>query len=161
MPTAPTDIDALAKAHLLKARLDPETAADAYLVGEIIKAVDLAVTGKPGRPAPLDDFARAVEPVARSLGSDTEGPCGFAHLDLRSRPYDPLWVREELRGALRKLSGYAEATILVTGLKESICHGGKRYTARLRREHAEARALTDETAAKLHTPSTRLTLLYL
>ena len=85
---------------------------------------------------------------------------GFSHWDLGSHPYDPLWIRAHLIRELKKISGYAEALLLITGLRQALCPPRKYWTQKRATRYREAISYIENLALQFKTPRTKLSLLF-
>ena len=85
---------------------------------------------------------------------------GFNHWDLGSHQYDPLWIRAHLIRELKKISGFQEALLLITGLRSAICPPGKYWTGKRSIRYQEAIAYIENLALQFKTPRTKLSLLF-
>lgn len=128
---------------------------------EIRKAIEFTMEGADTADGPtpmtLDEAARL---FLRLHASDEHAPA-FALCDLRAEAYDPLFIREKLMVPLRKLAGYPEAILLVTGLRRLVCPPGKRWTKRRRSQYQETLHYIEQLANQHSSPRTRLSLLFL
>jgi hypothetical protein len=150
----------IAKLHVLKALFAPDSSGADTITEHIKSAIDYHLTGSMTQTAPLQAFAE----TALKLFADQQKlppSYGLQHIELRGRSYEPLYLREEIIGALKQLAGYRHALLLITGLRQALAPEAKYWTQRLRREHQAAVSFIDQLALQYATPSTRLTLLYL
>lgn len=154
-----SDKQELAKLQTLRTLLGGGEAQDGYMAEQIKRAIDFSLTGSLDEVADMDAFAEAAKKV---LGSNPSMPPGsaFHHIGMDGREFDPLWIREELMGVLKKLTGCSNAVLLVTGLKAALCPKGRYFTRRQKERYGEAVKYIDELAADLATPNTRLNIIY-
>lgn len=85
---------------------------------------------------------------------------GFSHWDIGSHAYDPLWIRAHLIRELKKISGFAEALLLITGLRQALCPPRKYWTQKRATRYREAISYIENLALQFKTPRTRLSLLF-
>ncbi len=123
---------------------------------EVIKAANYVLTGDPLVTAPPSHVASL---LAREAGLYH----AFRHLDFRGRSYDPLWARDEIIAAAKALAGYPQATLLVSGLVESVGRGTDRRVGGMRRNmesYAEAREHIDTLVAQYTPPGCSLRIIH-
>ncbi len=160
MSKQPAEPEDLAKLHCLNALFSPATGSDPYLSHHLKEAIDYHVTGTLNTSAPLDKFAEA----ALSLFSDDEldlPSYGLEHLDLREHRYDPLFTQILVKGSLKKLAGYDEALLVISGLRKSFKPKGRYWTRKVQSEYDSARNMIDKLAARWTGDYACLTLLYI
>ncbi|MDX2108865.1 MAG: hypothetical protein SFY80_01355 [Verrucomicrobiota bacterium] len=155
-----THPEELAKLHCLKALFRSTTGQDPVLAGYLKAAIDFSVTGDSALPAPILQFTAAALDLAEKQDPDSDCSYGLEHIELRGRTWDPLWMREELIGALKRLAGYEHCLLLVTGLREGVCPQGRPFTSRRKQSVQDAVAYIDALAARYASASAKLTLLY-
>lgn len=88
-------------------------------------------------------------------------PVGFAHCDLCATDADPLFLRPQLLAAVRELVGYGEGLLLVSGLRQAVTQGGRRFNASRRATYQQTQALIEALVAKFAPPRTRLHLIFI
>lgn len=150
----------LAKLHFVQNLFGQATGEDPYLIQNIKEAIELSLKEEESLDESIDTFAE----VAMRLFRDQpflDASYGFFHLDLSKRGFDPLFIREELVAGFKKVSGFDNCLILVTGLRRAICPDGRRFTQRLRAKYDDAIAYIDEMALKWRTENSDLSILYL
>ncbi len=150
----------LAKAHCLHSLFGRLTGRDPYLTGQIKKAIELSLTGSADRKAPLNTFTEAALELFQKQ-HPLPPSWGFAHMDLSQKPFDPLWVRAEFIKSLKRLAGFNENLLVVSGLRESLCPPGKYWTQRMQKRYEESLEYIDDLGAMWSTPNTALSVLYL
>lgn len=85
---------------------------------------------------------------------------GFFHLDFKEKTFDPLFARDELLHGLKRVAGYQNSLVLVTGLRDAVKGHRQRFSPQCRKSHAEAMAYIDAVAAEWTTEFTDLTVIY-
>lgn len=149
----------LAKLHCVLNLFGEHTGDDPYFVRTIKDAIDASLVEEPGSRDSIETFAEA----ALRLVADHPGlqsSYGLHHLDLRGRGFDPLFIRQELLAGLRRVAGYRNALIVVTGLRESIIGPSGYFTRKRQVKLAEATHYIDHLAAQWTTDATELSILY-
>lgn len=150
----------LAKLHCVLNLFGENTGDDPYFVLNIKEAIDASLVDE--EAGPDDSIERFADAAFRLVEGQPglEASYGLHHLDLRGRGFDPLFIRNELLGGLRKVAGYRNALIVVTGLREAIIGPTGYLTQKRRTELSEATQYIDELAAKWTTDYTELSILY-
>ena len=70
---------------------------------------------------------------------------GFSHWHVpQLEVFSALWIRQAIVKEMKKLAGRSEALLLVTGLRESVCPGGKYWTHARQKEYDRVRGWIDE-----------------
>ena len=138
--------------HLLNTVFAGVTGCDLYLAGQIQAGIEQALAD--GGPA---DFAAAIQAVQQRLGGEA-GRHGFFHWDAAhaTAAPDSLWSRQQVLDGLKSLAPYAEATLLVTGLRSALCPRGRRWTERRRAAYRDVVDFLDELARLRKRHSARL-----
>lgn len=154
------DPDLIAKNACVEALFSSVTGSDPYLSDSLRAGIDSALSGEGGDPAPFDAFVREALELSRRRGAG-EGAAVF-RVNLRLRPYEPLWTRSELVEALKPMVGCRCAVLVVSGLQEAVLRS---LPARRRRgldgdAVAEARHYIDALAARFSASGCRMTILY-
>ncbi len=85
---------------------------------------------------------------------------GFGHWNLERHGYDPLFIRAHLIKELKRIAGYPEALLLITGLRQALCPPGKYWTRKRAQRYREAISYIENLALQYKTPATRLSLLF-
>ncbi len=85
---------------------------------------------------------------------------GFGHWNLGHHEYDPLFIRAHLIKELKRISGFEEALLLITGLREALCPPGKYWTQKRSTRYQEAISYIESLAVQYKTPKTKLSLLF-
>ena len=149
----------LAKIHTLRSLLGEQAGKESELAEQIKRAIDFSLTGSVTGSAPMANFAEAAE---RLLAKHPAVPRGsrFHHIGFEIRPFDPLWVQDDISRGLKRLAGCPNAVLLVTGLRDSIVPDGKYFTEARQKQYREAVDYIDKLAAKYTTPNMRLNIVY-
>lgn len=150
----------LAKIHTLRTLLGEQAGKECELAEQIKRAIDFSLTGSIDGSASMANFAEAAE---RLLAKHPAVPRGsrFHHIGFEVRPFDPLWVHDEIARGLKRLAGCPNAVLLVTGLRQSIVPEGKYFTETRQQKYREAVNYIDTLAGKYTTPSMRLNIVYI
>jgi hypothetical protein len=155
------DPDLIAKNECIGALFPRITGRDPFFNDCVRAALDEALAKGDGQPVPLEVFMRR----AFELSSNHGGCEGFSMcvVNLRARTYEPLWLRSEILGDLKRVVGYKRALIVVSGLRGAVERSLRRRTARAGFDAAmaEARHLIDSLAARFSAGQSRLSVLYL
>lgn len=86
---------------------------------------------------------------------------GFAHCDLSADDADPLFLRPRLLAAMRELVGHGEGLLLVSGLRQAVTKGGRRFNATRRATYQQTQGLIEALVAKFAPARTRLHLIFI
>lgn len=162
-PPAPPIVDddlELAKLRCLRSLFAETTGNDPFLLQSLKEAIDESLQEEPGLTDSLDDFAQAAFRLMNDRPFE-DTSFGFYHLSLGLRSWDPLFVQDELRRGLRKICGYDEALLVVTGLREAVKSRGRYFTQRRRAHYQDAIDFIDRLAARYTTRNMELTVMYL
>ena len=159
MRSEPNPTEEIAKFQCLHALFGDRDTYGPDLARHLKSAIDFSLTGSDVAPAPLDQFAEAAERLRAKQNPETSGSFALQHLDLRSRTYEPLWVRAELIEHMKQLAGYSRALLLISGLRESFPHG-RQQLKRRQKEYQEAISLIEDLAREWSTPHAHLTILH-
>lgn len=108
-----------------------------------------------------DSLLASAETILRLHRLEDPESFAFEHLDLRAEEYNPLFLRAQLRSALKKLAGTPEAILLITGLRRMLCPPRRNWTDKRQAQYDKAQAYIEDVCADGMTPSTRLHLLFL
>jgi hypothetical protein len=162
-----SDKDPFDNLAALNAMVSLATGSEAFKTDQIQAAIEFcrvqAERSNHKRGALAQETAKAYTEVVDRLVklhlSDPES-FGFSHWDLGSHAYDPLWIRAHLIGELKKIAGFREALLLITGLRNAICPPGKYWTNRRSARYREAIAYIENLAVQFKTPTTKLSLLF-
>jgi hypothetical protein len=155
----PDDAEELAKWHCVLNLFGEATGADAFFARNIKEAIDACLAEEEGLDASLANFTEAALRLAAE-NDVLSSSYGLFHLDLRGRDFDPLFVRGELLGGLKRIAGYETALVLVTGLRGAVTGTGKRFTAQRQAAYVEAKAYIDSVTAEWTTENTAVSILY-
>ncbi|MEO0795523.1 MAG: hypothetical protein AAFX93_10185 [Verrucomicrobiota bacterium] len=144
------DLSALNRLLHLATESDPDLAL------HIESAVTFAQrTGNPD----FNELNSAVEQLLK-LHLQGKRSTGFAHCDLSGADDDPLFLRPAVMTALRTVAGCAEAIILITGLRRSVCPPGRYFTSKRQLTYNHTQDFIEQLAAKYSSRKTRLRLVY-
>ena len=91
---------------------------------------------------PIKSFEHCIEQVVRFHFPNERG-FRFTHWNARCISIDPLWVRASVLDFIQSIQGSLRGLILVSGIREYLLHGGKRWTARKEREYQELRSFIE------------------
>ncbi len=171
-----TSSDNLRRLHFINALFSGVTGDDLYLARQIQAAIaasleraDAPAEAEPAPGGPDADggpgdpmFAAAAARLRARLGSRREDH-GFFHWDAAegAAGATPLFARERVLTALKRLARFPEATLLVTNLRPAHCPPRRRWTSRRQREYRESLALIRDLAAARTRPSASVNLLFL
>ena len=150
-----------AKNACVDALFAPETGSDPFLNDSMRSAIEFAITGD-GSPSSLESFMRKAMELSHSrrLGQSN---FSMVHVNLRSRSYEPLWVRQELLDGLKNMAGHRRSLLVVSGLEEAVCRAlpkrGRRKRAPV--AMAEARRYIDSLGARFSAGGSRMNIMYL
>jgi len=158
MPARP-DLPAL---HLLNSVFAGITGQDLYLAAQLKAGIEQALAETGGKAVAPGAFAQAVADLQARFGGDAARR-GFFHWDAGDSPASPdsLWSRQQVLDGLKRLAPYAEATLLITGLREALCPQGRRWTDRRREAYREALAFFDALTAARKRTSAQVTVVVL
>jgi hypothetical protein len=149
----------LAKLHLIRSLFADITGTDPYLLQQVKGAIEAALVDE--EQATSREFTEAALRLLREHFQPNPSH-GFAHWqppDGDGR-FDPLWARQELISVFKKLARFPSSTVVITGLRVSVCPPGQRWTARRQAEYEEAVAFIQSLAASWSTSSADMTLLF-
>lgn len=134
---------------------DPEHAEHAR------RALDF-FTLEQGRGAPIAFHACAEKLARLHLGEDGESNLAYAHWHVPTlEDFSPLWIRQAIVTEMKKLAGRRAALLLVTGLRESVCPEGKRWTAAREAQYQRVRGWIDALACAWATRGSQLQVVVL
>ena len=91
---------------------------------------------------PVKSFEHCIEQVVR-FHFPNDRAFRFTHWNARCISIDPLWVRASVLEFIQSFQGSLRGLILVSGIRESLLRGGKRWTARREREYQELRSFIE------------------
>jgi len=149
----------LAKLHFVSSLFAELLGQDLYLAQQVKEAIELALEETDEAREPGQNFHRAAVLLLQSHFR-RHPRHGFAHWDATGQRWDPLWARQEIVAVIKRLAVYPSATVIITGLRPSICPPGKRWNRAMQHEYAEAVRLIQQLACGWSTPSGNLTLLF-
>lgn len=155
MPT-----DNIGKLHSLNTLFALATGSERELADQIQSAINFSVhqglDSDPSHDALTSSAERLLELHLKDRVS-----CSFEHCDFRADEDDPIFIRTKTLQALRLLSGYREAILLISGLKRLSCPPGKRWTEKRKERYRNLVDVVESLAAKHTSPKTNLRIIFL
>ena len=148
------------KLHTINQLFSAASGSDAYQAEQISAALRYAQNHENPQKRgakPFDEEVHGLIQMHLDQRSDTHG---VAVWDLRERNYDPLWLRYQIVTQLRRIAGYPESTLVVVGLKNSICPKGKYFTESRKQRYQQAVDYMENLALNYCTSRTKLNLLF-
>jgi len=107
----------------------------------------------------VKSFEHCIEQVVRfHFPKDRNFP--FTHWNARSVSIDPLWVRASVLEFIQSFQGNRRGLLLVSGLRESLLRGGKRWTVKKEREYQELRSFIEGLVLRYAKAEQNLTVLF-
>lgn len=107
----------------------------------------------------VKSFEHCIEQVVRfHFPKDRNFP--FTHWNARSVSIDPLWVRASVLEFIQSFKGNGQGLLLVSGLRESLLRGGKRWTVKKEREYQELRSFIEGLVMRYAKTEQNLTVLF-
>jgi len=104
-------------------------------------------------------FEHCIEQVVRfHFPQDRSFP--FTHWNARAVSIDPLWVRASVLDFIKSFQGNVRGLLLVSGLRESLLRGGKRWTAKKEREYQELRSFIESLVMRYASADQDLAVLF-
>ena len=91
---------------------------------------------------PIKSFEHCIEQVVRFHFPNDRG-FRFTHWNARCISIDPLWVRASVLEFIQSFQGSLHGLILVSGIRESLLRGGKRWTVKRELEYQELRSFIE------------------
>jgi len=107
----------------------------------------------------VKSFEHCIEQVVRFHFPQDRG-FPFTHWNARSVSIDPLWVRASVLEFIKSFQGKMRGLLLVSGLRESLMRGGKRWTVKKEREYQELRSFIEGLVLRYATSQQDLTVLF-
>ncbi len=169
MPQLPPSGDPR-RLRLVNALFARVTGDDLYLARQIKEAIAFSLTELEEQMRDRPDFATLYDDAfgkaaARLVAEYFKGQTGqgFFHWDASrtlSSP-TPLFARAELMEGIKRLSPYAEATLLITNLRPALIPHGIRVTPRREREYEELLTFIRDLAAARIPSHVSLQILFL
>lgn len=150
----------LSQLRSLNSLLSLATGSDGELAKQIESAIEFS-RGQLGEEHPQHDLLSRSARRLLELHLNNATACGFQHCDLREQSNDPLWIRAQVIGALRKLAGCREAILLVSGLPSLVRPQGGRWSKNRRKSYGEILGYIQQLAAAHCSPRTRLQLIFI
>ena len=149
------------KLHTLNNLLSLVADTDPHIASHVRSAINFTLeNATPGGPDE-DDLLANAEQLLRIHQINKQNDLPFYHCDFRSESYDPLWLQAHFKNALRELSGYPRALVLITGLRRMICPPTHHWTQRRQGQYNDAIHYMEELAAEYTSIKTHLYLLFL
>ena len=148
------------KLHTINQLFSAASGTDAYQAEQISAALRYAQNqNSPFKraPKPFDEEVHGLIQMHLDQRSDSHG---VAVWDLRDHEYDPLWIRYQIVTQLKSIAGYPEASLVVVGLRNSICPDGKYYTTTRKERYKQAVDYIENLALNYCTHRTKLNLLF-
>lgn len=96
---------------------------------------------------PVKSFEHCIEQVVRFHFPNERG-FPFIHWNARSISIDPLWIRASVLEFVQSFQGSLRGLILVSGIRESLLRGGKRWSGKKEREYQEIRSFIETLALR-------------
>ena len=107
----------------------------------------------------VKSFEHCIEQVVRfHFPKDRNFP--FTHWNARCVSIDPLWVRASVLEFIQSFQGNGRGLLLVSGLRESLLRGGKRWTVKKEREYQELRSFIEGLVLRYAKTEQNLTVLF-
>lgn len=107
----------------------------------------------------VKSFEHCIEQVVRfHFPKDRNFP--FTHWNARCVSIDPLWVRASVLEFIQSFQGNGRGLLLVSGLRESLLRGGKRWTVKKEREYQELRSFIEGLVMRYAKTEQNLTVLF-
>ena len=107
----------------------------------------------------VKSFEHCIEQVVRFHFPQDRG-FPFTHWNARSVSIDPLWVRASVLEFIKSFQGKMRGLLLVSGLRESLMRGGKRWTVKKEHEYQELRSFIEGLVLRYATSQQDLTVLF-
>ncbi|EDY82955.1 hypothetical protein VDG1235_2578 [Verrucomicrobiia bacterium DG1235] len=130
---------------------------DLYFARQIKESIEAAL------PEPARDSPSAFLAAAQTLVEQTARHPERSIVDLVAAPeaqgYSELALRARLLEALKRTCRFERPLLVLTGLKESICPAGKRWTTRRKAEYQNAIAYARAFCQSRTRPSSHLNLI--
>lgn len=96
------------------------------------------------------------------LGGNDEGELAYAHWHVPAlEDFSPLWIRQAIVTEMKKLAGRRQSLLLVTGLRETICPEGKKWTSKRQAQYERVRDWIDVLACAWATRGAQLQVVVL
>ena len=107
----------------------------------------------------VKSFEHCIEQVVRfHFPKDRNFP--FTHWNARCVSIDPLWGRASVLDFIQSFQGNGRGLLLVSGLRESLLRGGKRWTVKKEREYQELRSFIEGLVLRYAKAEQNLTVLF-
>ena len=151
----------IVKLHTLNNLLSLVANTDPDVASHVRSAINFTLqNATPGGPDE-DELLTNAEQLLRMHHINKDDSLPFHHCDFRAESYDPLWLQAHFKNALRQLSGYPRALVLITGLRRMICPPSHLWTERRQMQYSNAIHYMEELAAEYTSAKTHLYLLFL
>lgn len=144
----------------LKSLFGDWTNEDPFLLEQIRTAIEASLRDSPNHDESLEAFTHAAHQLRQEQSPESPNT-DCIHLDLRSKSFDPLFIRDELVKKLKILAGKRHIFVLVRGLKSSIRPNARKFSKHDKSQLNEASILIDSIAQRWSTPSSTIHLIYL
>lgn len=96
------------------------------------------------------------------LGDDEGSELAYAHWHVPAlEDFSPLWIRQAIVTEMKKLAGRRQSLLLVTGLRETICPEGKKWTSKRQAQYERVRDWIDVLACAWATRGAQLQVVVL
>ncbi|MGJ8653685.1 MAG: hypothetical protein ACSHX8_10465 [Opitutaceae bacterium] len=96
------------------------------------------------------------------LGDDEDSELAYAHWHVPAlEDFSPLWIRQAIVTEMKKLAGRRQSLLLVTGLRETICPEGKKWTNKRQAQYERVRDWIDVLACAWATRGAQLQVVVL
>ena len=153
--------DAVEQLRTLNELLVQTGASDVERAEHARRALDF-FTLEQGRGAPISLHACAEKLARLHLGDEGESDLAYAHWHVPTlEDFSPLWIRQAIVAEMKKLAGRRAALLLVTGLRESVCPEGKRWTKVSEAQYQRVRGWIDVLACAWATRGSQLQVVVL
>ncbi len=96
------------------------------------------------------------------IGDESTSELAFAHWHVPAlEDFSPLWIRQAIVTEMKKLAGRRQSLLLVTGLRETICPEGKKWTKKRQFQYERVRDWIDALACAWATRGSQLQVVVL
>ncbi|MCH6258881.1 hypothetical protein MLD52_20145 [Puniceicoccaceae bacterium K14] len=133
---------------------------DLYYARQIKETIEASLPQRDRRLA--EQFIlRAKELVEKIEGNSDENGVSLINAQQENSPFSLLRLRAQLVAALKATCRYNSGLVVITGLKNSICPQGARWTEKRKREYEEAVAFSRNFTQDRSRPSAKMSLIIL
>ena len=156
------DPELIAKNECIGALFSGVTGSDPYLNDNMRSAIECWIAEEGGDPKSLEIFVQKAVELALSKGVNLDNFNMF-QVNLRERPYEPLFIRKELIDGLKPMTGAPQSLLVISGLKEAVTRALPKRKRKSTAESAmaEAEHYIDALGARFTANGCRLKILYL